>query len=158
MTLGTTMDAVAHALPRREGMKVVTNNTEVARILREKSDFEIVLTGGIVQKRNGGLVGQRALEAVAAYRCDFLLTGIGAVEPDGALLDYHDAEVVVIQAMRKNARHTLLACDHTKFTRTANQHVGHLRDLTALFTDADPGEAVSTICREAEAEIIVADP
>lgn len=156
MTLGTTVEAVAHALPARQGLKVVTNNPEVARILSAKSDFEILLTGGTVQRRNGGLVGSRALEVVAGLRCDFLVTGIGAIENDGALLDYHGSEVAVMKAMMQHARHVVLAADHTKFFKTANEHVGHVAWLTALVTDKPVPEGIGAMVAHRDIEIIVA--
>ena len=99
ISLGTTVEGVARALSCRVGLKIVTNNPEVARIASAATDFEVILTGGTVQRRNGGLVGDRALAAVASLRCDFAVLGIGAIEPDGALLDYHSAEVAVMRAM-----------------------------------------------------------
>ena len=157
MSLGTTMEAVAEVLPSRKGMKIVTNNPQAARRLATATDFEIVLTGGVVQHWNGGLTGPRALATIADFRCDFAILGIGAIEPDGMLLDFHDGEVAVMKAMIANARRVLMAADRSKFDRTATARVCRLRDLTALFTDAAPPPSIWDLARSEGVEIIVAE-
>ena len=156
VSLGTTVEAVAHALAARTGLKVVTNNPEVARILCATTESDVVLTGGTVQRRNGGLVGERTLGVVASLRCDFAVLGIGAIEPDGALLDYHGAEAAVMRAMMANARHTVVVADHTKFSRAANEHVAHLTSLAALVTDHPVPDHVAAMLKDGEVEILVA--
>ena len=157
LSLGTTMEAVAEALPSREGMKVVTNNVQAARRLAAASDFEIILTGGVVQHWNGGLSGPRALATIADFRCDFAILGIGAIEPDGTLLDFHDGEVAVMKAMIANARRVLVAADRSKFDRTATVRVCGFRDLAALFTDAPPPPGVLDMAQSEGVEIVVAE-
>jgi DeoR family glycerol-3-phosphate regulon repressor len=155
MTLGTTVAALAQALAVRTGMKIVTNSLEVARILTPRPDMEVVVAGGIVQKHNGGVVGNSAVEFVSRYKCDFLVTGIGAIDADGALLEFHEAEVAVAQAMLANARRVLVAADRSKFARTANYRLCRLKDVDALYTDAVPDRAAAARARAAGARIVV---
>ena len=157
MSLGTTMEAVAEALTNRKSMKIVTNNPQAAQRLAAASDFEIILTGGVVQHWNGGLTGPRALAAIADFRCDFAILGIGAVEPDGTLFDFHDGEVAVMKAMIANARRVLVAADRSKFDRTATVRVCGFRDLAALFTDAPPPPGVLDMAQREGVEIVVAE-
>ena len=158
MSLGTTVEAVAEALPTRKGMKVVTNSMQAARRLSTATDFEIILTGGVVQHWNGGLTGPRALATIADFRCDFAILGIGAIEPDGMLLDFHDGEAAVMKAMITNARRVLVAADCSKFDRTATVRVCGLRDLAALFTDAAPSPGLKDLADCQGVEIVVAEP
>lgn len=159
MTLGTTVEAVAEALAKTtKELMIVTNNTEVARIFWTRTTFETFLTGGTVQHRNGGLVGRRAIEVASDFRCDYLISGIGAIEPDGTLLEFHDAEIEVMQTMRTRARHHLVAADHTKFLRSANQRLCAFSELAAFFTDQPPPDRIVMLARRADVEIVVAGP
>ena len=93
-------EAIARTLKERSGMKVVTNNPEAARILAGSTDFEILLAGGLVQRHNGGIVGPTAVEFVSRFKCDYLVTSVGAVDADGSLLDFkayaakHEVQIV----------------------------------------------------------------
>jgi DeoR family glycerol-3-phosphate regulon repressor len=157
MPLGTTVEAVAEALAgTSKTLTVVTNSTEVARICWTRTSFETVLTGGVVQHRNGGLVGRRAVETIGDYRCDYLICGTGGIEPDGTLLDFYEAEIAVMLAMMANARRRILVADHRKFGRVATQRLGSLSDMQSLFTDAPPPASIAAATAKAGVEIVVA--
>jgi DeoR family glycerol-3-phosphate regulon repressor len=57
--IGTTPEAVAHALLDHENLRVVTNNLNVANTLMQKDDFRIILAGGELRSRDGGLSVKR---------------------------------------------------------------------------------------------------
>jgi DeoR family transcriptional regulator, glycerol-3-phosphate regulon repressor len=158
LPLGTTVEAVAEALAATDKtLTVVTNSTEVARIFWTRTSFETVLTGGVVQHRNGGLVGRRAVEVIGDYRCDYLICGVGGIELDGTLLDFYEAEIAVMVAMMANARRRLLVADHRKFGRVATQRLGALSDMHSLFTDAPPPPPLAAVAAKSGVEIVVAD-
>jgi DeoR family transcriptional regulator, glycerol-3-phosphate regulon repressor len=158
IALGTTVEAVAEALLiTTKTLTIVTNNTEVARMFWQKSSFETILTGGVVQHRNGGVVGRHAIDLIANFRCDYLITSAGAIEPDGTLLDFYDAELAVVSAMRERARMHLVAADHTKFGRSASQRLCRLRDISVLFTDKEPPASIREVAVQAGVSVIVAD-
>ncbi|MCP5768132.1 DeoR/GlpR family transcriptional regulator, partial [Klebsiella pneumoniae] len=56
--IGTTPEAVAHALLNHENLRVVTNNLNVANTLMQKDDFRIILAGGELRSRDGGIIGE----------------------------------------------------------------------------------------------------
>jgi DeoR family glycerol-3-phosphate regulon repressor len=157
MPLGTTVEAVAEALAgASKTLTIITNSTEVARICWTRTSFETVLTGGVVQHRNGGLVGQRAVEMIGDYRCDYMICGIGGIEADGTLLDFYEAEIAVMLAMMANARRRILVADNRKFGRVATQRLGSLSDMHRLFTDAPPPASVAAAAAKAGVQIVVA--
>ena len=156
MTLGTTVGAIAQALGARTGMKIVTNSLEVARVLAPRDDMEVVVPGGHVQRHNSGVVGAAAVEFVGRYKCDVLITGVGAIDADGTLLEFHEAEVAIAQAMMANARRVVVAADHSKFTRTANYRLADLREIDAIYTDAAPDKPLASRAKAAGVQILVA--
>jgi DeoR family glycerol-3-phosphate regulon repressor len=157
LALGTTVEAVAQALiATPKPALIVTNSTEIAHVLWQRSTIETVLTGGLVQHRNGGLVGRRAIDTLLHYRCDFLVTSAGSVEPDGTVMEYYDSEIEVMQAMRANARGHILAIDSRKFSKTANQRLCDFADLTAVVTDAVPPEPIMGLARINKVDVLIA--
>lgn len=57
--IGTTPEAVAHALLDHHDLRIVTNNLNVANTLMVKEDFRIILAGGELRSRDGGIIGKR---------------------------------------------------------------------------------------------------
>lgn len=140
INIGTTTEAVARALLVRERLRVITNNLNVAMILREKPDFEVLVTGGQVRHMDGGIIGGQAVDFISQFRADIGIIGISGIEPDGTLMDFDYREVRVARAILDHARCTYLAADHSKFGRNAMVRLGHVEELAALFTDAPPPE------------------
>lgn len=50
---------MAHALLDHNDLRIVTNNLNVANTLMVKEDFRIILAGGELRNRDGGIIGKR---------------------------------------------------------------------------------------------------
>lgn len=90
--IGTTPEAVAFALLNHKNLRIVTNNLNVAILLMPKEDFRLILAGGEVRSRDGGIVGEATLDFISQFRLDFGILGISGIDEDGSLLefDYHE--------------------------------------------------------------------
>ena len=138
LAIGTTTEIIAKHLLQRQGLQVITNSMRVANVLYQKKDFNVMVPGGKLRSVNGGILGSTALEFVNNFRVDYLITSCGSIDSDGTLLDYEFNEVIMVQSMMKTARNVFIAADSTKFNTTATVELGHIRNATALFTDANP--------------------
>ncbi|OOE61314.1 MULTISPECIES: DeoR/GlpR family transcriptional regulator [Salinivibrio] len=136
--IGTTPEAVARALLDHQNLRVVTNNLNAAAILMPKQDFTVIIAGGEVRNRDGGIVGEATLDFVSQFRLDFGILGISGIDDDGSLLDFDYHEVRVKKAILDNSRCVMLAADHTKFGRNAMVNLGNITQLDMVFTDATP--------------------
>ena len=116
--IGTTPEAVAHALLNHSNLRIVTNNLNVANTLMVKEDFRIILAGGELRSRDGGIIGE-------------------------ATLDYH--EVRTKRAIIENSRHVMLVVDHSKFGRNAMVNMGSISMVDAVYTDAPPPVSVMQV-------------
>ena len=138
--IGTTPEAVAHALLEHENLRVVTNNLNVASILTAKDDFTVIIAGGEIRNRDGGIVGEATRDFIGQFRMDYGVIGISGIDSDGSLLDFDYHEVKIAQAIIAHSRQVFLAADHTKFGRNAMVNLGNLNQIHALFTDQEPPE------------------
>jgi len=147
--IGTTPEAVARALnTSHKQLRVVTNNINVASILLPNPEFKVILAGGEVRNRDGGIVGEATLDFVKQFRLDFGILGISGIDFDGSLLDFDYHEVRVKQAIIENSRSVFLAVDHTKFGRNAMVKLGNISQLHMLFTNQEPPKEIQTILKE----------
>jgi DeoR family glycerol-3-phosphate regulon repressor len=158
INIGTTTEAVARALLRHEGLRFITNNLNVASLLQSSTDFRVILTGGTVRNRDGGIVGQAACDMIAQFRVDFGVIGISGIDADGTLLDYDHDEVRAAQAIMKNARQVFLVADHTKFARRPMVRMGSITQVSALFTDIPPPESIRKLLEGSGVGLYVASP
>lgn len=138
INIGTTTEAVARALLQHQGLRFITNNLNVAALVESHSNLNVIVTGGTVRNRDGGIVGQASCDMISQFRVDFGIIGISGIDIDGTLLDYDYDEVRAAQAIMRNARRLLLVADHTKFTRRPMVRMGSITQVSALFTDLPP--------------------
>jgi DeoR family glycerol-3-phosphate regulon repressor len=138
LNLGTTVEEAARELRRHEGLRVVTNNPNVAAILAHDGNAEVMLAGGIVRPIDRGIVGESAVDFVRQFKVDIGLIGISSIEPDGTLRDFDYREVRVAQAIMAASREVWLLADRSKFERRAMVELGHLSQIDVLITDAPP--------------------
>ncbi|MDF5485498.1 DeoR/GlpR family transcriptional regulator, partial [Vibrio parahaemolyticus] len=156
--IGTTPEAVARALNKNhKQLRVVTNNINVATILFPNPEIKVILAGGEVRSRDGGIVGEATLDFVKQFRLDFGILGISGIDFDGSLLDFDYHEVRVKQAIIDNSRSVFLAVDHTKFGRNAMVKLGNIAQLNMIFTNKQPPEEILSILKEASIPLEVVE-
>ncbi|WP_075216222.1 DeoR/GlpR family DNA-binding transcription regulator [Mongoliimonas terrestris] len=156
INIGTTTEAVAQALLQHTGLMVITNNINVANIMRPYPKIEVVIAGGVVRRADGGIVGEAAVDFIRQFKVDFAIVGTSAIDEDGSLLDYDFREVKVAQAIMANARHVILVTDSTKFDRTAPVRIGTVDQVDTFVTDVCPSERIRRRLGEADVRLVEA--
>ncbi|MBO9477905.1 DeoR/GlpR transcriptional regulator [Shimia sp. R11_0] len=144
-SIGTTPAFVASALSDHQGLHVITNNLNVALAVAEAPGVRIILPGGDLRLPDRDFLGPQVLETVRAYRADFAIFGVGGIDTDGSLLDFHEDEAQARRAMQDNARASILVADQSKFGRRAAAIGGKLTDMDHIVLDAAPSAEFHTL-------------
>ncbi len=153
INIGTTTESVARALRTRRDLLVITNNLNVANIMAANPKCGVMVTGGMLRRSDGGLVGEQTLDTVKQFKADFAIIGVSAIDEDGSLLDFDYREVRVSQAIIANARKVFLVADASKLTRSAPARIGHMRDIDSFFTDQPLPASLAQICSQHGVEV-----
>ena len=138
LNIGTTTEAIARELMRHKGLRVITNNLNVAAILSDNADCEVIVAGGVVRSRDRGIIGEMTVDFIKQFKVDIGLIGISGIEADGTLRDYDYREVKVARAIIEHSREVWVAADHSKFNRPAMVELARFDQVDMLFTDAAP--------------------
>jgi DeoR family glycerol-3-phosphate regulon repressor len=149
LNIGTTTECIARALMRHTGLRVITNNLNVAALLSDNPDCEVIVAGGLVRSRDRAIIGEATVEFIAQFRVDIGLIGISGIESDGTLRDFDYREVKVAQAIIRASRQVWLVADHSKFNRPAMVEMGRLDQVDKLFTDSPPPASFNPLLSEA---------
>ena len=155
INIGTTTESIAHALLNHTGLKIITNNLNVAKILSTKEDFEVLIASGRVRP-DGGVIGQATADFFKQFKADYALIGISGIDEDGTLLDFDFQEVCVSQEILSSARQVFLAADSSKFGRNAMIRLGSLKQVDSIFTDQQPNEQYLKTIHDLGVNLVVA--
>lgn len=156
VNIGTTTEAFARALGSHKGLQVITNNLHVASLLAGGTDCRVVVTGGTVRLRDGGILGPDSLAMLERYRADFGVIGISGIEEDGTLLDFDPDETRASELIRTHSRQVFLLADFTKFGRRPMVRAGHISQVNAFFTDRMPPPAILDLLHAHDVALYVA--
>ena len=155
--IGTTPELVMRALTAHRGLRIFTNNLRLAAAAAANPDFEVTIAGGQLRPADLDLIGRTAEDFFAKYRVDVGIFGVGAIEADGSLLDFHDGEVLARQTILANCRESLLVADRTKFDRRAVVRGGRINDVATFVTDEAPPGSIAEDLVNAGVALVVAD-
>jgi DeoR family glycerol-3-phosphate regulon repressor len=156
INIGTTTEAVARALRHHRGLRVITNNLNVAAILADNPDCELIVAGGVLRPQDRALVGEPAVDFIRQFRVDIGLIGISGIEPDGTLRDFDYREVTVARTILAQSRQVWLVADHSKFNRPAMVALARLEQVDVLFTDQAPPAPFDRLLAEAGVRCVIA--
>ncbi len=157
INIGTTTEAIARELLHHKGLRVITNNLNVAAILSDNPACEVIVAGGVVRSRDRGIVGEVTVDFISQFKVDIGLIGISGIEDDGTLRDFDYREVKVARAIIEHSRQVWLAADHSKFNRPAMVKLAEFSEVDMLFTDSAPPEPFPALLNEAGVQCEVAE-
>ncbi|MCR9256044.1 MAG: DeoR/GlpR family DNA-binding transcription regulator [Alphaproteobacteria bacterium] len=137
-SIGTTPELVAEALLGHEGLRIFTNNLNVAMLACTNRSFQVTVAGGTIRNGDRDVLGPEVERFFSGYRVDFGIFGVAGIEEDGALLDFSQDEVLARQAIRQHSRESFLVADFSKFSRRAHVRGGQIEDADHFFCDSPP--------------------
>jgi DeoR family glycerol-3-phosphate regulon repressor len=129
----------------------------VAAILQHQEDFNVIVAGGQVRSRDGGIIGEATIDFINQFKVDYGIIGISGIDDDGSLLEFDYQEVRVAQAIIHNSRQVMLLADHSKFHRNAVVRQGNIAQIDALFTDRQPPERLLQLIEAHDVALHIAE-
>ncbi|WP_299678404.1 DeoR/GlpR family DNA-binding transcription regulator [uncultured Roseobacter sp.] len=155
LNIGTSTEAVARELLQHRDLMVITNNMNIANILVDNPDCQIIVTGGAFRRSDGGLIGTLTVETIRQFKFDFAVIGCSAMDEDGDILDFDIQEVGVSQAIIAQSRKCLLVADHSKFSRTAPARIASMGSVSTVVTDQPLPGHLTQKCIDWGTEVLV---
>ncbi len=113
LNIGTTTEAIAKALLHHRGLRVITNNLNVAAILSSNPECEVIVAGGVVRARDRGIVGQAAVDFIRQFKVDIASLASRPLSPTARCATTTYREVKVAQTIIEQSREVWLAADHS---------------------------------------------
>ena len=127
----------------RSSLTVVTNNIEIIMLL-SNSKMKLISSGGFLSDENRNcLIGSDAQRTFESIYADIAFFSVKAVSEDGVVTDCSREEIVVRDAMLKNAAQKVLLCDSSKFAKKAHFVQCRLGDVDYLVSEENDAQRFS---------------
>lgn len=131
---GTTTYEIAVDLLKFKNLTVVTNDLQIANIL-QKSEFNLMICGGSVQKETGSTTGAFAIQMLQRFRFDVGFFGATSINDMLEIMNPTVDKAFFKQSALERCDRAYLAVDASKFNRQAMSKVNDISDYTAIVTD-----------------------
>ncbi|MEW5814780.1 MAG: DeoR/GlpR family DNA-binding transcription regulator [Spirochaetota bacterium] len=151
---GTTTLELARLLNTKRNLTVITNDIEIASVLEDFDQINIILIGGILRKRFHCTIGMAGHEMLAGLAVDKAFMGANGftVEKGATTPDISQAERK--KAMISIASQIILLCDSSKIGRNSFAQFAPLNEIDVLITD-ELGESEWKQIEEAGIKVLI---
>lgn len=141
---------LANELVNRNSLTVITNNIEIMMLL-SNSGIKLISSGGSLSDENRNcLIGGDAQKTFENVFADIVFFSVKAVTDEGVVTDCSREEIVVRNAMLKNAHKKVLLCDSSKFGMRAPFKQCELGDIDCLVSEENSAQYFSKYQNEIE--------
>lgn len=135
---GTTNLEVARQLPRDLRATIVTNSPLVATATTEHPHLEVILLGGVFDKRSQMVLGARVLDQLYAINADLCFIGVHGIHEEFGLTTAGYDEAAIKAAMIKATAEIVAVATPDKFGSAAAHHFAALSAIDTLVTEDTP--------------------
>jgi DeoR family transcriptional regulator, carbon catabolite repression regulator len=132
---GTTICSIAKNLPSNSSFRLITNNLALVPIVSKLKGIELIVLGGLYDRKTVINTGTQACAEANKYLADVYFMGTCALQKDHGITAVFQADGEVKQVMLKNAIKTFALGNSAKLNLTEHFKVCELTDIAGLVTD-----------------------
>jgi len=133
---GTTTTEIARNLASLNTITVITNALNVASILAEHKNANVIIPGGFLRKNSLSLIGATAEESYRNYFCDKLFIAVDGFSTAHGLSTPNVEEAHLNRVMIEVAKKVIVVADSSKFLKRSFAFIAPITDIDVVITDA----------------------
>lgn len=134
MDAGTTVYEVAKLIKDMKNLSVVTNDLEIAQLLKD-SDIELFVCGGKVQKATGSMFERYATQMLEDFKFDVGFFGAACVNDQFEVMTPTQEKMWLKRHTPTQCAHSYLVVDASKFGKQAMTKINHLGNFDSVITN-----------------------
>jgi DeoR family transcriptional regulator, aga operon transcriptional repressor len=132
---GSTTYELAKNLKKFNDLTVITNALNVATILAEFNNINVIVPGGMLKKNSLSLVGILAEKGFKDYFCDKLFLGVDGFDLDFGISTPNPEEAHLNQVMIEISKEVIVITDSSKFQRRGFAFIAPVNKINTVVTD-----------------------
>lgn len=151
---GTTTLEIARSITAKN-IIVITNSIDIAAILSEKNDIEVIVTGGTVRPITRAMVGRITENVIKDFRVDKAFIGTNGISVEEGLTTPNYIEAQAKRSMMNAARKVIVAADSSKFNKVYFSVISPISMVSTIITSSDIDEDTVRDFENADIEVII---
>ena len=136
---------LASELLENSSITIVTNNIEIISMM-SRTNVNLISSGGLLSQENRMcLYGEDARYIFENVHANYAFFSTKSLSDDGIIWDFSREEVLIRNAMLKNAEKKVFLCDSEKFHAHSAYKQCSLDDIDYLISENDSAEFYKTV-------------
>lgn len=132
---GTTAQAVANELTKKNHLKVHTNSLSVINTLSRFSNIELFVVPGRYRELSDGFIGPLTIQYTQQFYFDYAFIGTEGIDLTYGLTAPNLDDALTKRGVIQQSKHVIIVADHTKFNQVFTHQVCKLDQVTSIVTD-----------------------
>lgn len=132
----TTVEAARFLAENYSSLTVITNNLNVVDVLREKEDFQVILTGGIYYEKENTVTGRQSENDMSLYNVDLSVIAVNIISFEKGISDFRLNQIDTFRKMMSISERIVVAADSTKVGKTSCMRVCGVEEIDTLLCDS----------------------
>jgi DeoR family transcriptional regulator of aga operon len=139
---GTTTLEIAKNLSAFQNLTVITNALNVAHVMAEHKESNVIVPGGFLRKNSLSLVGTAAEDSFRGYFCDKLFLAVDGFSAIHGLSTPNVEEAHLNKVMIEISKKVIVVTDSSKFLKRSFAFIAPVSEIDVVITDSgiDPEE------------------
>jgi len=134
---GSTNMILAQKITGFSNLNIITNSIDIANILIDRKDINIIIMGGIIRPITHSVVGFNKENYIKSLNADKLFLNAGAFSLADGVTDPNFQEAIIKEDMISSAKEIILLADSTKCGKISIARICPMKKINKLITDRE---------------------
>ncbi len=157
MDTGTTTSLLARALLDKRDLTVLTNSSDVAKMLVGQNNNTVYQAGGEMSGDNSATLGVYAIEFIKRFHVQHSIISSGGIHPELGIMNYNVDEAEFAREVLSRGVTSIVALDHSKFSRKGLVQICDYSEFDYLVVDSAPPNDIQKSLDDANVQVIIAE-
>lgn len=153
---GSTTAELVKNLPELNDLTVITNALNIATLLGDKPNINMIIPGGYLRKKSLSLVGPMAEKSLRNFKVDKLFLSVDGFDTRHGLYTPNLEEARLNEVMIEIATEVIVLADSTKFARRSLALICTPQQIDTVITDSNITEEDRKRLEDAGIQVIIA--
>lgn len=132
---GTTVLSLARQIQSKESLTVITSAIQVAEVLVNNPQVEVLMLGGILRKSSSSAMGAYAENMLKDFFCSKLFLGVDGIDLDFGITTTNMMEAHLNRQMIHVSNKTIILADSSKFGKRGFGKICDIEEIDQIITD-----------------------
>lgn len=150
----TTAELVRHMADFQD-LTVITNAINIANLLVNRQNINMIMLGGYFRKNSSSLVGPLAEKSLRNFNVDKFFLGVDGFDTNQGIFTPNIEEARLNEIMIEIAREVIVLVDSSKFKKRSLAFICNIRQIHKVITDAGISIEDKKRLHDAGVEVII---